>query len=93
MPAIGPVILLELDFSQEHLVCPEIDIEDFASAIGFVRGEEIERKACDPSLLEITGDKIVARTESPAAASVGEDHQSERLRRKAKGSFKGESLS
>src|SRR3970040_853350 len=38
----------------------------------------------------MAGDEIVARTESPAAASVGEDHHSERPRRKAENSFKGE---
>ena len=38
----------------------------------------------------MAGNEIVARTESPAAASVSEDHYSERLRRKAEDSFKGE---
>ena len=40
----------------------------------------------------MAGDEIVARAESPAAASVGKDHHSKRLRRKAEGSFKGESF-
>jgi hypothetical protein len=38
----------------------------------------------------MAGDEIVAWTESPAAASVGKNNHSERLRRKAEDSFKSE---
>ena len=53
------------------------------------RGSVDRSGACHPSSLDMAGDEMIARAESPAAASVGEDHDSERLRRKAEDSFKG----
>jgi hypothetical protein len=38
----------------------------------------------------VASDEVVARTESPAAASVSEDYHSECLCRKAEDSFEGE---
>src|SRR5205823_9081643 len=39
-------------------------------------------------VLEMAGNKIIAWAEPPAAASMGEDHDSKRLRRKAEYCFK-----
>jgi len=71
-------------------ICQEVNIEDLAAVFGFIRSQEIEQQGGHFPLLEMAGDKIIARAESPAKASVGEDHHSKRLSRKAEDSFKGE---
>jgi len=83
----APIACQSLLGSADRIVRLQADRFVFDALPEAFHKDGIPAVAC---VLEMVSDEIIARTELPAVASVGENHHSERLRRKAEDFFKGE---
>ena len=61
----------------------QLDVEHVGAVALFMRRQQVEQQGRDAGLAQRLGDMLIAWTQAPAAAAVGEDHEADRLRRNA----------